>query len=182
MIRYGFTFREAYATRTTFKRLKSKLGFTLLELMIVAVVIAVLAAIALPSYQSYVIKARRSDAKEALIRLALHQERFRANFPCYARDIQDALPADSDANGGINLAECQSGGLGLSTIDTFSDEQYYQLSIEPATTDTNAVDFLLKAAPVAGKTQEKDTACALMELERQPDDAEKEKRPPECWR
>ena len=57
----------------------AKLGFTLLELLIVAVVVAVLAAIALPSYQDYVIKARRSEAKEALIRLALDQELFRAN-------------------------------------------------------------------------------------------------------
>ena len=42
-------------------------GFTLIELMIVIVVVGILAAIAFPSYQSYVLKAGRTDAKASLL-------------------------------------------------------------------------------------------------------------------
>lgn len=50
-------------------------GFTLIEVMIVAVIIAILASVAYPSYQNSVQKTRRADAKEALTRAASMQER-----------------------------------------------------------------------------------------------------------
>ena len=51
-------------------------GFTLVEMLIVVTVGAILVTVALPSYQEYLRKARRSDGKEALLRLQLEQERF----------------------------------------------------------------------------------------------------------
>lgn len=54
-------------------------GFTLIELMIVVVIIAVLAAIAIPAYQGYTERARRADAKSALLSVQLAQEKYRAN-------------------------------------------------------------------------------------------------------
>lgn len=53
-------------------------GFTLLELMIVVVVIAILAAIAIPTYGRYVIRAHRPDGQELLLRIANAQERYYA--------------------------------------------------------------------------------------------------------
>lgn len=51
-------------------------GFTLIELMIVVVVIAILAAIAYPSYQNQVRKSYRADAQADLMELAGYLERY----------------------------------------------------------------------------------------------------------
>lgn len=50
-------------------------GFTLIELMIVVAIVAILASIALPSYQDSVRKSRRADAKSALMQAAQFMEK-----------------------------------------------------------------------------------------------------------
>ena len=63
-----------------FKRLSSKhkkaLGFTLIELMITVVVVAILAAIALPSYQNYIKRANIKAAQTDLVALSLVFENY----------------------------------------------------------------------------------------------------------
>ena len=51
---------------------KDPRGFTLIELMIVVAVIAILAAIAYPSYQESIRKSRRADAKAVLLLSLIH--------------------------------------------------------------------------------------------------------------
>jgi type IV pilus assembly protein PilE len=59
-------------------------GFTLIELMIVVAIVAILAAIAFPSYTQQVRKGRRVDAKSAMLDLAARQEKFFATNNRYS--------------------------------------------------------------------------------------------------
>lgn len=62
-------------------------GITLIELMIVIVVVGVLAAVAIPTYTNYMMRARRADAKTALEQLRASQEMFRAERGVYSTDL-----------------------------------------------------------------------------------------------
>jgi type IV pilus assembly protein PilE len=72
-------------------------GFTLIELMIVVVIIAILAAIAYPSYRNSVMKTYRSDGKNALLTAATLQERiYTQNTPnSYTTTLADIGGATS---------------------------------------------------------------------------------------
>jgi len=58
-------------------------GFTLLELMIVVVILGVLAAVAIPSFRSYVYRARASEATNFLGEIRQRQESYRSEFGQY---------------------------------------------------------------------------------------------------
>ncbi|MDO9139673.1 MAG: type IV pilin protein [Methylobacter sp.] len=58
-------------------------GFTLIELMITVAIIGILSTIAYPAYTDYVIRAKRSDGKAALLQVQLAQEKWRANNTTY---------------------------------------------------------------------------------------------------
>lgn len=99
--------------------LKANKGFTLMELMIVVAIIAIIAAIAIPAYSDYVTRARRGDAKAALIGLQLAQEKWRANNPAYTTTMA-SLPAA-----------------------TTSPDGYYTINVTAASTST----YTLVATP-----------------------------------
>ncbi|MEY2862461.1 MAG: hypothetical protein RLY58_168 [Pseudomonadota bacterium] len=65
------------------KLIRASFGFTLLELMITVMIVALLAALALPSYQTYVRRAARSEAQSAMLALAEQLIRHRARYLSY---------------------------------------------------------------------------------------------------
>ncbi len=58
-------------------------GFTLIEVMIALAIISILAAIAIPSYQSSVLKGGRAEGKSALLDTAQRLERCFSEFNAY---------------------------------------------------------------------------------------------------
>ncbi len=104
-------------------------GFTLLELMIVIVVIAILTVIAYPNYSEFILKSRRLDAQSELMNLAHRQEKFYAANSTYTVDMK-------------NLGYTNSASS--STI-----EGYYRLNVEAATSACPLSRcFLLNAIPL----------------------------------
>lgn len=99
-------------------------GFTLIELMIVVVIIGVLATIAVPTYQDYVINSQRSAAKSALQEALNRQERFYTSNNNYATNMTNlgynnnpAQITDSGSAGGggdviYQVSAVQCGALG----------------------------------------------------------------------
>ena len=59
-------------------------GFTLIELMITVAIIAILSAIAMPSYLDYVRKGKRADARALLQAASIAQEKYRLSNATYA--------------------------------------------------------------------------------------------------
>jgi len=71
---------------------KRDFGFTLIELMIVVGIVAILLALAYPSYTQYVRKANRGDAQQILLNWSINQEIWRSNNPTYANAAGIPLP------------------------------------------------------------------------------------------
>lgn len=111
-------------------------GFTLIELMIVVVIVAILTAIAYPSYKQHVIKARRSDAEGALLNFANAMERFYTKNGTYL----------GAASGGGNTG---APAIFATQAPVDGADKYYNLTINAATATT----YTLRATPIAGSGQ-----------------------------
>ena len=64
---------------------------TLIELAIVVVIAAVLAAIAYPSYQQYVVRANRSEAQQWMLDIANREEEYFLNTRSYGNMTELAV-------------------------------------------------------------------------------------------
>jgi len=57
----------------------TKQGFTLVELLIVIVVVALMSTVAIPLYESYALRAKTSDATTDMLRIQMAIDRFESN-------------------------------------------------------------------------------------------------------
>ncbi len=79
-------------------------GITLMELMVVMVIIGVKAAIAYPQYQGFAARAKRNEAKAALLLIATNQERWYLSNNCYTNNLADlGVPAVTET-GNYNIS------------------------------------------------------------------------------
>lgn len=113
--------------------LKPQQGFTLIELMVVVAVIAILSSIAIPAYDQSVTKARRADAKVALMKLAQLQEAYFSNNNKYAVTFTELLASSAE------------GFLTIAGTTAQSPQNYYKLTLVPGSTPTRS--FTLQAEP-----------------------------------
>lgn len=99
-------------------------GFSLIEIMIAVAIIAILAGIALPSYQEYVRTSRRVDGQNSLQQLMLAQEKYRSNNTSYASSLTE-LPGiqASSADGHYTIAITSANGSGYAATATATGDQ-----------------------------------------------------------
>jgi len=119
-------------------------GVTLIELMVVVVIVGILASIAVPSYRNYVIRAQRTDAMSALLRVQAAQEKFYLQNNTYASNDQldDAPPA----------------GLGING----TENGWYTLAVAPI--GTLVQGYTVTATPASGGPQASDSHCASFSI------------------
>ena len=120
-------------------------GLTLIELMVVLLIVGILAAVAVPSYRQYVIRAHRTEAKTALLRLAANQERHYLQNNTYTDDLALlGFGTGASDNGVYTLSvpiadtttyqaiAVPTPGGGLNDIDMSQDEACARLTIDAA--------------------------------------------------
>ncbi|WP_319783349.1 type IV pilin protein [Oceanisphaera sp. IT1-181] len=126
-------------------------GFSLVELLIVATIIAILGALAYPSLSAYLLKNQRAAAQKSLYALQLQQEEWRISHAQYATDISVLAP---------NLA----------------DHTHYSFSITEASSSHYQLTATVKSDSAQAQDRQGTQSCQTLTLSRS-----HEKTPAECW-
>ena len=128
------------------RRVRSAIGFTLIEVMIVVVIISILGAIAYPSYIKYTAKSRRSEAQQLMQEISLKEGQYILD----ARQYTSALD-----NTGLNI---NRQGWTCTAANCISS--YYKVKVE-IWMDTTPPSYKITAEPVTGSVVETDGTLTL---------------------
>jgi type IV pilus assembly protein PilE len=126
------------------KVIRRDAGMTLIELMIAVVVVAILAAVAYPSYENQLRKGRRASAQTFVVDLANREQQY-------------LLDARSYAIGATALAQLGFADEAAIPADV---SKYYTITIGPALA-TTPPSFTITATPKAGTKQVTDGPLTL---------------------
>jgi len=121
------------------KHMRSKRGFTLIELMIVVAIVGVLAAIAIPAYQDYVKRARMSEVLSIFDALATGVNEYHGavgffpsqsyganNLAFYSDEYADmSLHNDGDKNFRIVIIANFKSNLDLTSLSTTDEGELW---------------------------------------------------------
>lgn len=129
-------------------------GFTLVEIMIIVVVVGILGAIAIPSYQQYLIRGSRTDVKTAMAQIAQKLTAYKlANNDFGASNSTSGYATNPLTNPAI---------FGYSTPNTSpvypqTGKAYYNLMITASPTNS----WTMTATPISGTRQGNDGLLRL---------------------
>ena len=105
-------------------------GFTLIELMIVVAIIGVLAAVAIPKFNNYQMKAKTSEARLCLTGVALAQIAYHGEFNNYIACAANPGAVPGPTKGNWNLANADFFVLGFQPKDIRVHYQYASTSAD----------------------------------------------------
>ena len=137
------------STKPGFRGAQWNRGFTLIDVLIVVALIAILLAIALPSYNEHTLKSKRSIARTHLLDIAGKQQEFFLNNKSYAGNLT-ALGYDSDTVGVNSKGNLVAAGAG---------DSVYDFSV----TSSSALAYALQASAANSQTQ--DSYCGNFTLD-----------------
>lgn len=117
-------------------------GFTLVELMVAVAIIGILIAVAVPSYNQYLIRANKSAAKAVLLEAASRQEQYIVQNRAYF----------------LTTTDNDFGALGMSIPTDVQRAYTFTITAPALSVTTNAAlasmpTFQVTATPVAGSNQ-----------------------------
>ena len=130
-------------------RKRRQLGITLIELMVVAAIVAIIAAFAYPSYQRYIISTKRAVAQNTLLQVADRQQQFFMDNKQFAADLTD-LGYNADPYVVAEDGKPTTAGNG---------QAVYSISLSNVTATT----WTATAAPLHGQLS-RDTYCGSLTL------------------
>ncbi len=128
------------------RRVRSAIGFTLIEVMIVVVIIGILGAIAYPSYVKYTAKSRRSEAQQLMSEISLKEGQYILDARTYTTAL-DSTGLNMNRQGWTcSAASCAS--------------TYYTVTVAMDMTATPPT-YTISAVPVTGSIVETDGTLTL---------------------
>jgi len=119
---------------------RTKAGFTLIELMIVVAIIGILAAIAIPNFVRFQLRAKAGEAKTNLKGIVVAQESYRAEFDVYIAAAAEPTFLPGSVKTRWGLVDCTGANMMHGFCITGwapEGEVFYQYQVVAADVDGN---------------------------------------------